>query len=276
MTTETGSAPGVLVDPEWVADHLEDPSVGIVEADVSKTSYDEGHLPGAVHWNAYTDLLHPDLTPIGPDEFAALLSASGLSPDTTIVVYGYAGHLAYWLLRGYGHARVVLLEAGRERWRAAGLPWSTRPAEVTRTSYPECEFDRATLVSRQDVATLADVPGALIVDVRSAAEFEGERFWPSGATEGAGRPGRIPGAIHVPVDLVREDDGRLRSAAALRRVFAERGVEPDRTVITYCTIGNRASEVSFALLEVLGYSDVRVYYASWAEWGTRTDTPVET
>jgi len=125
------------------------------------------------------------------------------------------------------------------------------------------------------------LPGALgtgnlvILDVRSDAEFAGERFWPSGATEGAGRPGHIPGAVHLRADLLRTGDGVYKSVAELRQLLQDRGVVPERGVVTYCTIGNRASEAALVLKYLLGYPDVRVYYGSWAEWGTRTETAIE-
>ena len=117
--------------------------------------------------------------------------------------------------------------------------------------------------------------GPVILDVRSDAEFAGERFWPSGATEGTGRPGHIPGAVHLRIDLLRTGDGAFKSAAELRQLLQDRGVVPERSVVTYCTIGNRASEAALVLKYLLGYPDVRVYYGSWAEWGTRTDTAIE-
>ena len=132
------------------------------------------------------------------------------------------------------------------------------------------------VVSRREVQELIGDPGTVLMDVRSEEEFAGERFWPSGATEGAGRPGHIPGAVHVPVDLAREEDGSLADGEELRRVCRELGVEPGRRVVTYCTIGNRASQVAFALKHVLGYPDVAVYYGSWSDWGSQPGTPVET
>lgn len=114
-----------------------------------------------------------------------------------------------------------------------------------------------------------------LVDVRSNEEFAGERFWPSGATEGAGRAGRLPGAVHIPVELAQLEDGSLADGEVLRRECERLGVNPDQKVVTYCTIGNRASLVAFALKYLLGYPDVSVYYGSWSEWGSMPDTPVE-
>ena len=118
-------------------------------------------------------------------------------------------------------------------------------------------------------------PSRVIVDTRSKAEYDGERFWPSGATAGAGRAGRIPGAVHLPVELLRTDDGTFRSAGEMLRVMRDRGITAETEVVTYCTIGNRASQAWFALKYLLEYHDVRVYYGSWAEWGKVADTPIE-
>ena len=114
-----------------------------------------------------------------------------------------------------------------------------------------------------------------VLDVRSRAEYIGERFWPSGATEDTGRSGHVPGAVHVPIDSLRREDGTLKDPDALRAVFEAAGVDDTKTVIAYCTIGNRASQAWFALKYVLGYPDVRVYYGSWVEWGKAPDSPIE-
>ena len=267
---------GIHVDPGWLAAHLDDPAVRPVEVDVSAAAYDEGHVPGAVLWDAYKDLRHPDYTPIDPDELDAVCSSSAITPESTVVFYGYAPYLAYWLMDHHGHERIRVMKGGREGWEAAGRSWSTDVPRPQPSSYERRSGDPDLVVSRQEVQELIGHPGTVLMDVRSEEEFAGQRFWPSGATEGAGRPGHIPGAVHVPVELARGEDGSLADGEELRRVCEELGVEPGRRVVTYCTIGNRASHVAFALKQVLGYPDVAVYYGSWSEWGSRPDTPVET
>jgi len=272
----TDTAEDVLVDPDWIAAHLDDPMVRVIELDVSRTVYDEGHIPGAVLWNAYSDLRHPDYTPIDATELRSLLSKAGLTPMTTIVFYGYAPYLGFWLMKRHGHDRVRLMDGPRDRWHRAGHPWTTDVPAPDSSSYPPPGEDVALVASQQAVQTMIAERDRVILDVRSQAEFDGERFWPSGAIEAAGRAGHIPGAVHVPVDLLRADDGRFKSREDLRRLYRDKGVVPERGVITYCTIGNRASEAWFVLKYLLGYPEVSVYYGSWAEWGTLPHTPVDT
>jgi thiosulfate/3-mercaptopyruvate sulfurtransferase len=263
------------VDAGWISSRLDDPSMRVVEVDVSPAAYEEGHIPGAVLWNAYGDLRDAEYMPLVPKELEGLIARSGIEPGTTAVFYGYGAVLGYWLLKAHGHPDVRVLEGDRERWAEGGGEWSTEVPAHRDGGYSLADPEPRGLASRAAVESALEDPGALLLDVRSELEFSGERFWPSGATADVGRAGRIPGAVNLPIEELREEDGSLRGEEQLRRAAEEHGVSPDRAVIAYCTIGNRAAQACYALDVVLGYPDVRLYYNSWVEWGRRDETPID-
>ena len=272
-TPGAAGAEAVLVDPQWLEDRLHDPSVRVVEVDVSRAGYDQWHIDGAVLWNVYAELKGPGYRLIEPAAMEQLLSRSGIGPDTTVVFYGYAPAMGLWLMKLYRHADVRILNCSRDTWREEGRPAAADAAVPAATSYHLGDPDQRIRASQAAVLGVIGDPGTTILDVRSAEEYRGDRFWPSGGMEPGGRAGHIPTAVHQPVDGLYDERGAFRSPEALSEIFA--AADPDREIVTYCTIGGRASTAWFVLTQLLGHERVRVYDGSWAEWGRTPDAPVE-
>ena len=277
---DTTATPGPLVDATWARAHLDDAGVRFVEVDVDTTAYEQSHIPGAIAWNwtsQLSDGVRRDIA--GRDDFSALVSDSGIGPDTLIVLYGdnnnWFAAWAYWQLRLYGHTKVTILDGGRKYWLDQGLPLSTDVPVYEATGYALPEPDFALRAFRDDILPRLGDPELALVDVRSPAEFNGEVIAPPGMTETAQRAGHIPGAASIPWAQTVREDGTFKDRDALAQLYAAKGVTPERDVIAYCRIGERSSHSWFVLHELLGYERVRNYDGSWTEYGSLIGVPIE-
>jgi thiosulfate/3-mercaptopyruvate sulfurtransferase len=272
MSTTTTA--DVLVDLNWLAEHLEHGTVRVIEVDITPAAYTEGHITGAVLWNVFADLKDGDYRLLGADAIAGLLARSGIAPDTTVVLYGHIPAIAFWLMRYYRHADVRILDCARTTWRDRGLPWTTDVPRPLPIPYPLPAPDRTLRADLDDVRSALGDPRITVLDVRTADEYAGGRFWPSGAMEPGGRAGHIPGALHIPMDGIYAHDGAFRSPADLRTVFAAADPDGAGEVLPYCTVGGRACTAWFVLSQLLGRPNVRVFDGSWAQWGRTPDLPI--
>jgi thiosulfate/3-mercaptopyruvate sulfurtransferase len=225
--------------------------------------------------NIYADLKDADYRLVGTAAVERLVARSGIDPDSTVVFYGYAPALGVWLMKLYGHADVRILDCSRDTWRAEGRPLSTVASQPSVGGFRLGDEDLRIRADQVAVRDAIGQPGTTLVDVRSAAEYRGECFWPSGGMEPGASVGHVPSAIHQPIDGLCNADGSFRSAAELRGVFSPDVLDGDGELITYCTIGGRAATAWFVLTYLLGRDRVRVYDGSWAEWGRTVGTPVE-
>jgi thiosulfate/3-mercaptopyruvate sulfurtransferase len=274
-------AKDVLVETDWVAEHLDDDRVRIVEVDENPGLYAEAHIPGAIGFDWKKDLQDPVRRDfLGPDEFGALMGSRGISNDDTVVLYGdrnnWFAAYTYWYFRYYGHDDVKLVNGPREKWMGEQRDTST---EVP--SYPAASFIAGgpvdeIRVRREDVLAALGAATSL-VDVRSPQEYSGELIAMAGyEQEGAQRAGHIPGAASVPWAQAVAEDGTFKSAEELRELYTGKGViGSGDPVIAYCRIGERSAHTWFVLSELLGETDVRNYDGSWTEWGNLVDVPIE-
>jgi len=270
-----------LVSTEWIAEHGKDHRLRLVEVDVDPSNYEKGHIEGAVGWNWKKDLQHQVTRDIaGKEELAHLLGKSGISPDTTIVLYGdnnnWFAAYAYWALKYYGHDKVQLVDGGRVKWEKEGREYSTDAPSYPASSY---HFHGST---REDIRAYRDqvldsLGKAGLVDVRSPKEYSGELLAPENLPqEGAQRGGHIPTAVSIPwATAVNAEDGTFKSHDELKEIYGGKGIVPGKEVIAYCRIGERSAHTWFVLKELLGYPDVRNYDGSWTEWGSSIRVPIE-
>lgn len=287
--------PDSLAGAQWVAEHLHDPSIRIVEIvwgddgdQWGMAAYRAGHIPGAVAWDFAAELQNPARNDIVDRAgFEALLARSGVTPAMTVVVYSGLNNLlatfAFWLLKVYGHQDVRLLDGDRRKWMANGRPVSDEVPIIIPTVYEAQPSNERLRAHRDDVLHAVGRPGHLLVDARSPEMFSGVD------SAGAAQGGRIPGAVNLAAHRETNpdgsfnawrvptvgQDGTFKSAEELRTLVENLGITPDKTIITYCVRGGLSTHAWFVLTQLLGYPDVREYDRSWVEWGNTAELPIE-
>jgi len=274
--------PEVLVETNWVKDHLKDPAVRIAEVDYDPTAnYNLGHIPGAVLFDWLKDMNDPVTRDIlSKQKLEDLLGKAGVGNDTTLVLYGdfnnWFAAFAFWIMKYYGVNKVVLMNGGRKKWIA-------EDGDISKDvpSYPKASLKANG--PNEEIRTYLDYvrkslnrKDKVLVDVRSPAEFTGEiTAPPEYPNEHAQRGGHIPGAVNIPWSQAVKEDGTFKSAEDLSKLYQSKGVTPDKEVVTYCRIGERSSFSWFVLKYLLGYSNVKNYDGSWTEWGNMVRNPIE-
>ncbi|MGD2045471.1 MAG: sulfurtransferase [Gemmatimonadota bacterium] len=274
--------PKLLVSTDWVAEHLDDPDVVIVESDEDVLLYDTGHIPGAIKIDWHMDLNDPVTRDyLTADAFAELMASRGISRDTTVVFYGdnfnWWAAYALWVFSLFGHPDVRLMNGGRQKWVAEERPMTTDVPERARAEYPTVERkDEPIRAFRDDVMKHVGAGGRL-VDVRSPQEYSGELLhMPNYPQEGSLRGGHIPGASSVPWKRAANDDGTFKPVDDLKAIYEDEvGLSEGDDVVAYCRIGERSSHTWFVLHHLLGFPNVRNYDGSWTEWGNLVRAPIE-
>lgn len=282
ITAKGYAKPDALVSTDWLAAHLNDANLRIIESDEDVLLYDTNHIPGAqkVDWHAdLNDALMRDY--VSREQFQALLRAKGIDDSTTVIFYGDKNNwwaaYAFWVFQLFGFTNAKLLDGGRLKWEQEGRPMNTDVPSFKPSAYTAKERSDAKIRAfMADVRKHLDTKGKL-VDVRSPDEFSGKKLhMPEYPQEGAMRGGHIPTAKSVPWARAANPDGSFKPAGELRAIYEqEQGLTPKDDVIAYCRIGERSSHTWFVLSYLLGYDQVRNYDGSWTEWGNAVRAPIE-
>jgi thiosulfate/3-mercaptopyruvate sulfurtransferase len=273
--------PEVLVETAWVANHLNDPSVRLIEADEDVLLYEIGHLPGAVKLDWHVDVQDPiNRDFVDQQGFENLMSRWGISNETTIVLYGdknnwYACY-SFWLFTMYGHKNMKIMNGGRQKWETEGRQFTKEVPHFEPATYHAQPMDESIRAFRDDVLSGLNDSNRRLIDVRSPQEYTGELIhmvnYPQ---EGAQRGGHIPTAKSIPWATAANPDGTFKPAEELRQIYEGKDISRDKDVVTYCRIGERSAHTWFVLTYLLGYPLVRNYDGSWTEWGNLVKAPIE-
>jgi thiosulfate/3-mercaptopyruvate sulfurtransferase len=269
----------VLVDADWVEQHLDDPKVAVVEVDEDTSAYEKNHIRNAIRIDWKRDLQDPVRRDfVNREQFEALLSERGIGNDTTVVLYGgnnnWFASYAYWYFKLYGHQDVKLLDGGRKKWELDSRDLVEEVPSRAATNYKAKEQDEAIRAFRDEVVSAINVKN--LVDVRSPDEFSGKLLAPAHLPqEQSQRPGHVPSAKNIPWSKAANDDGTFKSDAELTELYQQEGVDLAKDTIAYCRIGERSAHTWFVLHELLGQENVKNYDGSWTEYGSLVGVPIE-
>ena len=273
--------PEYLVDTEWIANHLTDPTIRLIESDEDPLLYPMGHIQGAVQVDWFSTLQHPlrrDF--VTKEQFEEICSKLGITNNMIVVFYGDKSNwfacYALWLFQYYGHTNVKIMDGGRNKWEQEKRPLVKEAPSYVRSTYRAKDADVSIRAFRDEVLKHSNARKPL-VDVRSPKEFTGEMLhMPNYPQEGATRGGHIPGAVSIPwSQAVNEADATFKTPEELAALYKGKNVKSDGEVIAYCRIGERSSLTWFVLKYLLGYPNVKNYDGSWTEWGNLVDAPIE-
>jgi len=280
MTTQTLTEQQVLVTTDWAAEHLNDDGFRFIEVDVDTEAYESGHLQGAVGWNwkkQLQDQVQRDIA--SKEDFQELLRNSGISNNSTIVLYGdnnnWFAAWAYWLLKYYGHEDVRILDGGRKKWESENRELTEEVPEYEPGDYTIEKVNERFRAYRSDISEMLGDESFGMVDVRSPEEFHGKILAPEGVKELSQRAGHIPGASNIPWSKAVNEDGTFKAKDELKKLYEQEGITPDKEIVAYCRIGERSAHSWFVLNELLDFPAVRNYDGSWTEWGNLINAPIE-
>ena len=267
----------VLVDTQWLTEHLNDSNLVIIETDLDSKAYEGEHIPKCIFLSTFALLLPNLRTNFNIAAMENLLSDSGLSNDSTVVAVhrnyvGTSGWI-FWLLKTFGHQDVRILDGGFTKWQQEGRSTTDRPTAVTKTNYQIKAIDYSLRISGEEVKQHVQRQDALLLDVRTPQEYRGEIYLQKPPKKHE-RAGHIPSAVNFYYELAHNDDGTFKTASQLQQLYSDAGVTADRLIIPYCAIGARSAHTWFILKYLLGYAQVKNYDGSWNEWSKLEDAPI--